>query len=224
MIFRHITETSGGFMVFRDRTHAGKVLAGLLADYANPGTVALGLPNGGIPVGIEIARELGCIFDLLFVSKITPSFNTETGYGSVSESGTITINEEFVKQYAITPENVKRDTDRTREKIQRRMQTYKIVEERPEINGRTVIIVDDGIASGYTMINAIQTVKDQGASKIITAVPTAPKSTYEYVQSKVDGIVCPDIRDVSRFAVADAYENWYDISFDEAMTLLEEAP
>jgi len=211
-------------MIFRDRTHAGKVLAGLLADYADSETVALGLPNGGIPVGIEIARELGCKFDLLFVSKITPSFNTETGYGSVSESGTIIINEEFVRQYAITPENVKRDTDRTREKIQRRMKTYGIAEERPEIKGRTVIIVDDGIASGYTMINAIQTVKDRGAGKIIAAVPTAPKSTYEYVQSKVDGIVCSDIRDVSRFAVADAYDNWYDISFDEAMMVLKEVP
>ncbi len=211
-------------MIFRDRTHAGKVLAGLLTDYAKPDTVALGLPNGGIPVGIEIARELGCKFDLLFVSKITPSFNTETGYGSVSESGTITVNEQFVKQYAITPENVKRDTDRTREKIQQRMKTYRIGEERPEIKGRTILIIDDGIASGYTMINAIQTVKDRGASKVIAAVPTAPKSTYEYIQSKVDGIVCPDVRDVSRFAVADAYENWYDISFDEAMTLLKEVP
>ncbi|MFW5862719.1 MAG: phosphoribosyltransferase [Spirochaetota bacterium] len=209
-------------MIFKDRSHAGKVLAGLLNDYASPETVALGLPNGGIPVGIEIARELGCKFDLLFVSKITPSFNTETGYGSVSESGAITINEQFVKRYAITPENVKRDTDRTREKISRRMKTYRIAEERPQIKGRTVIIVDDGIASGYTMINAIQTVKDRGADKVIAAVPTAPQSTYEYVQSKVDGIVCPDIRDVSRFAVADAYENWHDISFDEAMTLLKE--
>jgi putative phosphoribosyl transferase len=221
MIIRQIPDTSGGLMIFRDRTHAGTVLAGLLTDYAHPETVILALPNGGIPVGMEIARELGCKFDLLFVSKITPSFNTETGYGSVSESGTITINEQFVKQYAITPENVKRDTDRTREKINRRMKTYRMDEERPEIKGGTVIIVDDGIASGYTMINAIQTVKDREGGKVITAVPTAPKSTYEYIQSKVDGIICPDIRDVSRFAVADAYENWYDISFDEAMQMLK---
>ncbi len=208
-------------MVFTDRNHAGKVLAGMLSDYAGQDTVVLGLPNGGIPVGIEIAKDLESKFDLLFVSKVTPSFNTEVGYGSVSESGTITINEEFVKQFAISPEDVKRDTDRTREKIQQRKHSYRMEDQRPELENRTVILVDDGIASGYTMVNAVQTVNDRGAAKIIVAVPTAPKRTYDYIQTKVDGIICPDVRDVSKFAVADAYENWYDISFDEALQMLE---
>lgn len=208
-------------MIYTDRKHAGKVLAGMLTNYAGPDTVVLGLPNGGIPVGIEIAKDLESTFDLLFVSKITPSFNTEVGYGSVSESGTITINEEFVKQFGISPEDVKRDTDRTREKIQHRKRSYSMEDQRPELKNRTVILVDDGIASGYTMVNAIQTVTDRGAAKIIVAVPTAPKRTFDYIQSKVDGIICPDVRDVSRFAVADAYQNWYDISFDQAFQMLE---
>lgn len=207
-------------MIYRDRTHAGRVLARLLSQYGEKPCVVLGLPNGGIPVGIEIAKEYGFDFDLLFVSKITPRFNTEIGYGSVSESGEVNLNRELMKRLGLSKEEVEEDIDKTERKIASRMKKYVRKGGRCDIEGRIVILVDDGIASGYTMINARDTVKKRGAQEIVIAVPTAPLERYTIIGGMVDEIICPDVRDVGMFAVADAYDNWYDISFEGAIKFL----
>ena len=207
-------------MRYRDRTHAGRVLARLLSHYGEKPCVVLGLPNGGIPVGIEIAKEHGFDFDLLFVSKITPRFNTEIGYGSVSESGEVNLNRELMKRLGLSKEEVEDDIEKTERKIASRMKKYVRKGGRCEIEGRIVILVDDGIASGYTMINARDTVKKRGAQEIVIAVPTAPLERYTMIGNMVDEIICPDVRDVGMFAVADAYDNWYDISFEGAIRFL----
>lgn len=207
-------------MIYRDRTHAGRVLARLLSQYGEKPCVVLGLPNGGIPVGIEIAKEYGFDFDLLFVSKITPRFNTEIGYGSVSESGEVNLNRELMKRLGLSKEEVEEDIDKTERKIASRMKKYVRKGGRCDIEGRIVILVDDGIASGYTMINARDTVKKRGAQEIVIAVPTAPLERYTIIGDMVDEIICPDVRDVGMFAVADAYDNWYDISFEGAIKFL----
>jgi putative phosphoribosyl transferase len=207
-------------MRYKDRTHAGHVLAQLLSHYGGKSCVVLGLPNGGIPVGIEIAKEFGFDFDLLFVSKITPKFNTEIGYGSVSESGEVNLNRELMKRLGLGKEEVEEDIAKTARKIASRMKKYVLKDGRCDIEGRIVILVDDGIASGYTMINARDTVKKRGAQEIVIAVPTAPLEKYNLIRDMVDEIVCPDVRDVAMFAVADAYDNWYDISFEGAIKFL----
>lgn len=207
-------------MRYRDRTHAGRVLARLLSQYGEKPCVVLGLPNGGIPVGIEIAKEYEFDFDLLFVSKITPRFNTEIGYGSVSESGEVNLNRELMKRLGLSKEEVEEDIDKTERKIASRMKKYVRKGGRCDIEGRIVILVDDGIASGYTMINARDTVKKRGAQEIVIAVPTAPLERYTMIGDMVDEIICPDVRDVGMFAVADAYDNWYDISFEGAIKFL----
>jgi putative phosphoribosyl transferase len=207
-------------MTYRDRTDAGKVLARMLQDYRMRPCVVLGLPNGGIPVGIEIARELGCDFDLVFVSKITPKFNTEIGYGSVSESGAVTLNEDFIRRLGMSASDVEDDIEKTRQRVARRVEGYRRSGERCDVRGRTAILVDDGIASGYTMMNAVDTVKGRGAGEVVVAVPTAPLRSHAAIGPMVDRIVCPDVRDAPRFAVADAYDNWYDIGFDEAVGFL----
>ena len=208
-------------MKYRDRSHAGHVLAELLTEYRGKTSIVLGLPNGGIPVGIEIAEELKLDFDLLFVSKITPQYNSEIGYGAVSESGTINLNDELIKRIGLTAEEVEDDIAKTKWKIVRRMKRYKLKKGRSDINQKTAIIVDDGVASGYTMINAIDTVRNRGANKIVIAVPTAPLRNLNKIISLVDDMICPDVRDTDMFAVADAYNNWYDISFEGAMGFLE---
>ncbi len=208
-------------MRYKDRTQAGRFLSKLLSHYEGKSCVVLGLPNGGIPVGIEISREFGFDFDLLFVSKITPKFNTEIGYGSVSESGEINLNRELMKRLGLSKEEVEEDIAKTKRKIASRMKMYIRKDGRCDIEGRIAILVDDGIASGYTMINAQDTVKKRGAKEIVIAVPTAPLEKYNMIKDMVDHIVCPDVRDVAMFAVADAYDNWYDISFEGAIRFLK---
>jgi len=204
-------------MKYRTRTDAGRVLARFIRDLVGESSVLLGLPNGGIPVGIEIARELGIPFDLLFVSKITPKFNTEIGYGSVSESGEVNLNNNLIQRLNLSIEDVERDIAKTKKKIAARMNKYAREGGRCSIRNKQVVLVDDGIASGYTMINARDTVKERGAREIIIAVPTAPLENYNRIGDMVDHIICPDVRDTDMFAVADAYSSWYDISFESAI-------
>lgn len=206
-------------MKYRDRFHAGRVLASRLKNYRDKDCIVIALPNGGIPVGIEIARELHAEFDLLFVSKITPKFNTEIGYGSISESGVINLNRKLIERLGLSEQEVNNDIEKTERKIASRMRQYQ--KKGYDIKEKIAILVDDGIASGYTMINAIDTVKKQHADEIIIAVPTAPLEKYNMIAPLVDQIICPLVRDTEFFAVADAYENWYDISFEGAIKLLK---
>ena len=206
-------------MVYRDRTQAGQILSKYLSEYINKDSVVLALPNGGIPVGLEISKKLNIDFDLVFVSKITPKFNSEVGYGSVSESGITNLNKDLIAMFGIKKHEVEEDIEKTKRKISQRIKNYKL-KKRININGKTVILVDDGIASGYTMINAVETVKKRNAKEIIIAVPTAPLSSYNKLLDYTDQIICPDIRDVYSFAVADAYENWYDINLESAIKFL----
>lgn len=208
-------------MIYKDRTHAGKILSKLLSSYNNFECVILALPNGGIPVGLEISKELNIDFDLLFISKITPRFNTEVGYGSVSESGIINLNKKLISILGIKNFEVEEDIKKTKRKINLRTKSYKL-KKRININNKTVILVDDGIASGYTMINSVDTVRKKLAKEVIIAVPTAPLSSYNKLLNHADQIICPDIRDVYSFAVADAYENWYDISQERAIKFLKD--
>jgi putative phosphoribosyl transferase len=207
-------------MIYKDRTEAGRYLGRMMKRSGGGPVAVLGLPNGGIPVGFEIAKELGCGFDLLFVSKITPDFNTEVGYGSVSESGKVILNEELIRRLGLRQEEVNEGIRNTKRKISSRMRHFNPARGRMEIAGKRVILVDDGIASGFTMLNAIGTARERGAREIVVAVPTAPLRTCSRLTDMVEGIVCPDVRDTDMFAVADAYENWHDISFEGAMSLL----
>jgi len=204
---------------YRDRFHAGRVLSNRLNNYRDKNCIILALPNGGIPVGIEIAKELHAEFDLLFVSKITPKFNTEIGYGSISESGVINLNRELIERLGLSIQEVNSDIEKTERKIATRMRQYK--KRGYDIKGKIAILVDDGIASGYTMLNAIDTVKKKHADEIIIAVPTAPLEKYTMLTPLADQIICPLVRDTEFFAVADAYENWYDISFESAIRILK---
>ena len=210
-------------MVYRDRSEAGRYLAGILARYRESRCVVLGLPNGGIPVGIEIATGLGAEFDLLFVSKITPKFDTETGYGAVSESGAVSLNRDLIMRLGIGKEDIDDDISTTRRKVEYRVKNLRLRGGKIDVRGRSVILTDDGLASGYTMASAVETVNERGAQEIVVAVPTSPLGTYNRIasMSMVNEIICPDVRDTFVFAVADAYEHWHDIDFEGAMKILK---
>jgi len=206
-------------MLFCDREHAGRVLAGLLGDLEGRGCVVLAIPNGGVPVGIRIADELRADLGVVIVRKLQVPGNTEAGFGAVTSRGDTILNEELVPHLGLDGETIKRIADRTLDEVRRRHKEFGVAD--IDIRGRTVILVDDGLASGFTMIAAVRSVRGRGPKRVIVAVPTASARAVTLVASEADRFVCPDVKDGPSFAVAEAYEDWYDLTIREASAMLQ---
>lgn len=209
--------------VFRDRFHAGELLAQKLAPYisgSNP--IVLAIPSGGVPVGSVIAKKLGLTMDMIIVRKIPVPFNPEAGFGSVSWDGDVMLNERLVRQLQLSGAEVESAIEKVKLELNRRVQRFRGTRPFPELKGRTVIIVDDGLASGYTMLSAISSIKKYYPGKIIIAVPTASKSTVDFISPHIDELFCLNIRDTVVFAVADAYKEWHDLTEQEVIEIIKE--
>lgn len=207
--------------VFRDRTHAGELLARKLGPYVEPASMVLAIPSGGIPVGKVIAKELELPLDLIIVRKLPIPYNTEAGFGSISWDGEVMLNERLVKQLQLSGEEISRAIEEVKHELERRMKRFRGKRPFPELKGMTVIIVDDGLASGYTMLAAISSIKKLSPAGIMVAVPTGSKNAIELVSPYVDEIFCLNFRETSVFAVADAYHEWHDLTEQEVLELLE---
>lgn len=200
--------------VFRDRTQAGTVLAGMLNALRGTDTLILAVPAGGVPVAAEVAKQLGLPLDLAVVSKITLPWSTESGYGAVAFDGTVRLNEELIAVLALRPEVVQNGIAKTKEKVARRVQQLRGERPLPELKHRTAVLIDDGLASGFTLLTAVDAMRNHAAEKIIVAVPTGHHDSVTRIAAMVDSLYCPNIREGYSFAVADAYEHWTDV--DEA--------
>lgn len=208
--------------VFRDRAHAGEVLAGMLAEHRNSDALVLGVVAGGVPVAATLARTLGLALDVAVVSKVTLPWNTEMGYGAVAYDGTLRLNEDMVARMGLGPAEVEKGVARTREKVAGRLQRFR-AGRLPELTGRVAIVVDDGLASGFTLLTAVAAVRNGRPSRLLVAVPTGHGESVQRVAGEVDALYCANVRTSLAFAVADAYEHWSDVSEDEALTLLRAA-
>ncbi len=205
--------------VFRDRLHAGELLANKLKPYVNP--VILAIPSGGVPVGAAIAKKLGITMDLIIVRKIPIPDNPEAGFGSVSWDGEITINEKLVAQLHLSDEEIEAAVEKVKLELERRMEKFRGKKPFPELKGRSVMLVDDGLASGYTMLSAVSAVRKYSPARITVAVPTASKNALELVSKHVDELVCLNVRETAMFAVADAYKEWHDLDEGEVIEILK---
>ncbi len=208
--------------VFTDRRHAGKFLAEMLLFYKDSDALVMGIPAGGVPVAAEIARGLGLPLDVAVVSKITLPWTTEAGYGAVAFDGTVKLNEELVEQVGLGRQTVQEGIQNTKQKVENRNRLFRGDRPMPRLSDRKIILVDDGLASGFTMRVAVAAIQDAGASKVVVAVPTGPIRSVERISPQVDRLYCANIRTGVRFAVAEAYENWYDVSESEVTDLLKE--
>jgi putative phosphoribosyl transferase len=204
--------------VFRNRTHAGRCIADMIKE---SDAVVLGIPAGGIPVATVVARALGLSLDVAVVSKITLPWNTEAGYGAVAFDGSLQLNEPLIIQAGLSREQVQAGIDKTRSKVAERARRLRGGKPLLDLYDKTVIVVDDGLASGYTMRVAVEALNRCKAGRIIVAVPTGHASAVEEIARQVHALYCPNIRSGPRFAVADAYENWTDVSESEAETILK---
>ncbi|MFX0137312.1 MAG: phosphoribosyltransferase [Candidatus Hodarchaeota archaeon] len=208
-------------MIYKTRFYAGRVLAEHLKDKAYiENAVILAIPNGGVPVAKEISDVLKIPFDILIIRKIKIPWNTEAGFGSITRDGEIILNKGLVIALGLTEAQIKKQAEITMKEIKDRISLYKQESKFLDISGKNVILVDDGLASGFTMIAAIKSIKKKSVGKIIVAVPTASGSSVDKVVPLIDELICPDIRRTMYFAVASAYEHWYDLDEKEVINLL----
>ena len=205
--------------VFRDRAHAGVVLANMLASYRGAGAIVLAVPAGGIPVAAAIAGQLRLPLDLLVVSKITLPWNTEAGYGAVAFDGTVRLNDRMVLHERLSEETVHEGIEKTHEKVARRVEKLRGDTAFPDVSTRPVIVVDDGLASGFTMGVGVEAVRKAGAREIVVAVPTGHREAVRRIAKDAQAVYCANVRAGFSFAVADAYEHWYDVDETEALNI-----
>ncbi len=206
--------------VFDNREEAGERLAERLAGYRGTDAIVLAIPSGGVPVGLVVADRLGLPFDLLIIRKIPIPGNTEAGFGAITLEGDLLLNEPLVADLGLSGAEIERQAAPVRAELRARNKLFREDRPLPELAGRTVLLVDDGLASGYTMLAAVRLVARRRPAKTVIAVPTASRRTVERLAPEVDRIVCPNIRTGRIFAVASAYRDWYDLSRQEVLELL----
>ncbi len=206
--------------VFEDRTEAGSLLAEKLIQYRDSDGIVLGIPSGGVPVAREIAAALHLPMDLMIVRKLQIPYNPEAGFGAMGLDGEIILNEGLLSQLGLTEDEIREQAKKMEEVIKRRNLIFRGGRPFPSLKEMVVILVDDGLASGYMMLAAVRSVKRKTPKKIIVAVPTASKRTVELILPEVDELICLNVRHGISFAVADAYRNWYDLSDEEVLSII----
>jgi putative phosphoribosyl transferase len=207
--------------VFHDRAHAGEILAGILDSYKNSDAIVLGVPAGGVPVAAVIAQHLDLLFDILVVSKITLPWDTEAGYGAVAFDGSVRLNETLLAGLGLSKREIEQGIEATFQKVTHRVKSLRGERIFPDISERTVILVDDGIASGFTLLVGVEALRKADADQIIVAVPTGHWQSVQMMARKVETVFCSNIRQGWSFAVADAYERWSDVPDDEVVRILK---
>jgi len=176
---------------FRDRTEAGKLLAKKLLSHANcPEGLVLGLPRGGVPVAWEVAKTLNLPLDICLVRKLGVPGQPELAMGAIASGGVCVLNEDVVNGWGISRQMLDRVTTEELKELQRRDQVYRGDRPAPVIQDRTVILVDDGIATGSTMRAAIAVLRQQNPSKLVVAIPVAPLIAIAVLRTEVDEVVC----------------------------------
>jgi predicted phosphoribosyltransferase len=209
-------------ITYKDRTHAGKVLTQELQKIRfETQPVVLAIPNDGIPVGIQIAKSLNAELDAIIVRKLQVPGNTEAGFGALTSQGALLLNERLVRSLGLKQVQIDYTIEKTQGQIDRRKEDYRGLVGVINPSGRDVILVDDGIASGYTMLAAIESVRTLEPNSIMVAAPTSSNSAANLVGQEVDVLVCPRIETGFYFAVANAYVKWYDVPDSEIIEILE---
>ncbi|MFW9965981.1 MAG: phosphoribosyltransferase [Candidatus Thorarchaeota archaeon] len=209
---------------YRDRTHAGHILAEeLMTVKWISAPVVLAIPNGGVAVALPIAKALDADLDVIIVRKLQIPHNPEAGFGSLTSLGTMILNDALVQRIGLTENDITTVRSRTEKQIEDRRKAYAGLAGFFNPRGRHIILVDDGLASGYTMLAAIQSVRESHPTSITVAVPTSSSSAASKISPVVDRFICPRVESGFVFAVANAYENWYDAPDDEVIDALAHA-
>jgi predicted phosphoribosyltransferase len=184
--------------------------------------VVLAIPNGGVPVALEVATALKADLDLVISRKIPIPTAPEGGFGAISDDGTTILNEAAVKRTGLGPQQIEYESSKVRAEIKKRSLLYK--GERPLIitSGRTVIIIDDGLASGITMTAAVESARHRYPKEIVVAVPVAPLPAIKQVEKVADRVITHARALMPRFHIADYYRYWHDLSDKDVVHYLNQ--
>ncbi|MFO7743265.1 MAG: phosphoribosyltransferase family protein [Anaerolineae bacterium] len=208
--------------MFEDRREAGEQLARRLEAYRDRDVVVLAIPRGGVEVGYEVATHLNADFSLLIARKLPYPDQPEAGFGAVAEDGSTVILGDAARW--VSGDTIETVVEEQRREIERRVAVLRRGEPLPNLEGRTVILVDDGIAMGSTMRAAIECCRSQGASTLVVAVPVAGREVAEQIGAELDGpgdeIVVLEQPRYFR-AVAQVYERWYDVPDSEVTAIMD---
>ena len=209
--------------LFRDRVDAGRILAQRLRPrIPRHGALILALPRGGVPVGFEVAQELRADLDVFLVRKLGVPGREELAMGAVAGGGVRVLNESIIRQLRISPADIERVTAREQQEIARRERLYREGRPPPAAAGRTVVLVDDGLATGATMLAAAHALRLQAPERLVVAVPVAAAEVCEEFRRHVDEILCAFTPEPLH-AVGVWYEDFSPTSDDEVRQLLERA-
>ncbi|CAN5650570.1 phosphoribosyltransferase [soil metagenome] len=208
---------------FRDRKDAGARLAEKLAHYAGREDVlVLALPRGGVPVAFQVVKVLGVPLDIFVVRKLGTPGHEELAMGAIATGGVRVLNDDIVRSLRVPEDAIDAAAEREGRELERRERSYRGDRPAPELRGRTVILVDDGLATGATMRAAAQAVKAQGPAKVVVAVPTAAPETCAALRAEVDEIICAETPQPFS-GVGMWYDDFAHTSDEEVRELLEAA-
>ena len=208
--------------VFRDRADAGIVLADALRRFAGaPGVIVLALPRGGVPVGYEVARALGAPLDVFLVRKIGAPGYEELAFGAIA-SGGVRVDRALIDHLQVSDADVERITAREQRELARREAAYRGGRPLPDLAGQTVILVDDGLATGSSMRAAIRGVRQHHPTRVVVAVPTGARSTCDALRLEADEVVCASVPEPFH-AVGQWYEDFSQTTDADVEALLRAA-
>jgi predicted phosphoribosyltransferase len=209
--------------LFEDRVDAGKKLAKELLKYANRSDVLiLALPRGGVPVAFEVAKELNVKMDVFIVRKLGVPGNEELAMGAISSDNVLVLNEDIVRSFQIPERVINMVAGNELKELERRERTYRGDRPKPEISGSTVILIDDGLATGATMRAAASAIKTKNPAKIVVAVPTGAPDTCELFKREVDEVICIATPEPF-YGVGAWYGNFSQTTDEEVCELLDKA-
>ena len=208
---------------FENRTQAGQLLGRVLLHYkGRHDVVVLALPRGGVPVAFEVVRAIGASLDLMLVRKLGTPGQEELAMGAIAPGGVQVLNQDIVESLGISEKTIEAAANRERKELERRQRAYRGDRPPPQVQGRCVILVDDGLATGATMRSAIKAIRQQQPARIVVAVPVAPGDTIETLRHEADEVVCLATPEPF-LAIGRFYQDFPQTSDEEVKDLLARA-
>jgi putative phosphoribosyl transferase len=184
--------------------------------------VVLAIPRGGVPVGYEVSKSLGVPLDLITPRKLPIPSDPEAGFGAVAPDGTVVLNERMVAYLGLSVKDIESIVEDVLSEVRRRIKEYRGDRPLPELKNKNVLVVDDGLASGFTMIAAVRAIRKEYPRRVIVAVPCSPESSVERLEKEADEVVSLAVQPYGPFAVASYYESFPDLTDAEVTGLLSQ--
>jgi predicted phosphoribosyltransferase len=209
-------------LLFYDRTDAGRRLAKLLKRRIQGPCVVLAIPRGGVVVGYEVAKELGCPLDVVISRKVGAPAQPELAVGAVAEDGVVFVDEEIAGLVGVSRDYVERRAREELREVRRRAEEYRGGREMPDLSGKTVILVDDGLATGLTMMAAVHMARNKGAEKVVVAVPVSPPETVAKLRRHADEVICLETP-TNFYAIGQFYERFDQLTDEETNSILRKS-